>query len=150
MSYIEEIQKQKHDHYGLAVFEFDGCEYAIAGNENEATEACSLSIKDSVWAFNAEFIIWHTSLPNEAVEMIRVYQVTKCEDANDAIFALIEDFNCFVEDAINTDGRGHFLSPYDGDEIQLSDIPKIFRGQVLGALSLKTQNFSEVLLYRLN
>ena len=47
-------------------------------------------------------------------------QSKKCEGANDAILALIKKtdggLDGFVEDAISADGRGHFLSSYDGDE----------------------------------
>lgn len=31
-------------------------------------------------------------------------------------FKAIDDFDTFAMDAIDTDGRGHFLSPYDGEE----------------------------------
>jgi hypothetical protein len=47
-------------------------------------------------------------------------QSKKCEGANDAILALIEKtdggLDGFVEEAISADGRGHFLSSYDGNE----------------------------------
>ena len=28
----------------------------------------------------------------------------------------IEDFDDFIDDAVSSDGRGHFISRYDGDE----------------------------------
>ena len=40
----------------------------------------------------------------------------KCESSNEAVKSLIEDFDHFVDDAVLTDGRGHFLSSYDGEE----------------------------------
>jgi hypothetical protein len=39
-----------------------------------------------------------------------------CESANPIIEALIEDMDHFVSDAISSDGRGHFISRYDGEE----------------------------------
>ena len=89
-------------------------DYSVCTDE-EAGEAAKEYIKESVWAFNAEFIISHSKLPYEAVEMVQAFQ-EKCEDANDTILALIEDFDKFVSDAISADGRGHFLSSYDGEE----------------------------------
>jgi len=40
----------------------------------------------------------------------------KCESANEALKAMITDLDEFVEEAIGVDGRGHFLSTYDGAE----------------------------------
>jgi hypothetical protein len=39
-----------------------------------------------------------------------------CESARPIVEALIEDMDHFVSDAICADGRGHFLSQYDGEE----------------------------------
>lgn len=38
------------------------------------------------------------------------------ENANDTFYNLIDDFDSFVDDAVRADGRGHFLSGYDGEE----------------------------------
>lgn len=38
------------------------------------------------------------------------------EDSNDDFMKLIQDFDEFVSDAEKSDGRGHFLSSYDGEE----------------------------------
>lgn len=40
---------------------------------------------------------------------------------NEHILLLIDDLDDFVEEAIRLDGRGHFLSSYDGAEIELED-----------------------------
>ena len=40
----------------------------------------------------------------------------KYEDGNQELLRLIDDIDDFVEDAVSADGRGHFLSPYDGRE----------------------------------
>jgi len=86
--------------------------------DKEADEKAKEYIKESAWAFNADFIVDHSSLPYEAVEMIEHFKSTKCEDANETILALIDDFDDFVSDAISADGRGHFLSTYDGKEYE--------------------------------
>lgn len=84
--------------------------------DDEANEKCAEYIKDSLWAFNADFIISHSKLPWEAKEMVESFQREKCEGANDTIEAMIEDIDEFIEDAISADGRGHFLNTYDGNE----------------------------------
>ena len=90
-------------------------DYLVCTDE-EADEAAKEYIKESVWAFNADFIINHSKLPYEAIEMVEGFQSAKCEDANETILALIDDFDDFVSDAISADGRGRFLSFYDGEE----------------------------------
>lgn len=89
--------------------------YSVYTDE-EAGKAVKEYIKETVWAFNSSFIISHSSLPYEASEMIEFFQRKKCEDANETILALIDDFDEFVSDAISVDGRSHFLSSYDGCE----------------------------------
>lgn len=42
-----------------------------------------------------------------------------CESFNKAVLAMIPDKNHFVKDAILADGRGHFLSQYDGQENEI-------------------------------
>lgn len=47
-------------------------------------------------------------------------QAELCEDANEIVKAMIgNNISLFLENAIKADGRGHFLSRYDGEEIQL-------------------------------
>jgi hypothetical protein len=86
--------------------------------DEEADEKVKEYIKGSVWAFNADFIVDQTGLPYESAEMIKAYQ-EKCEGANDTILALIEkcgSFDDFCSAAVSADGRGHFISSYDGEE----------------------------------
>jgi len=90
-------------------------EYLIMTDE-EATEYVKEKIEKELWTFQADFIIEHSKLTFESVEMVKVFQEKKCEDANDTIKALIEDLPEFIEDAIGMDGRGHFISSYDGAE----------------------------------
>ena len=113
----EDIAEGYPSYGDFMTLEYGGEEYLVLTDE-EADEACSDNIYQSVWAFNAGFIIDHSNLPYDAADMITGFQESKCEDANDTILALITDFDEFVEDAISADGRGHFLSGYDGDEVE--------------------------------
>jgi hypothetical protein len=81
--------------------------------DEEADEKAAEYIKESVWAFNADFICGYGS---PLSPMVKAYQEKECEGANDAILELITDLDDFVQRAISADGRGHFLSSYDGEE----------------------------------
>lgn len=85
--------------------------------DSEADDAVREYIKESVWAFNADFLASHI----EALDADDITRLRgdKCEDINDALIKLIDDFDSFVDDAVSADGRGHFLSGYDGDELEL-------------------------------
>jgi len=112
---VEDLEELSYSRYGLRVFGYEKEEYAV-GTDEEADKAAKEYIEDSLWAFRTEFIIDHTALPYEAVEILKTFQEKKCEGANETIRALIKDIDKFVEDAIGADGRAHFLNTYDGDE----------------------------------
>ncbi len=114
----EDIETTDMDHYGMPVYEYAGAEYAV-GTEDEADNACTEYVRDSVWAFNASFILSRCELPKEFEEVLRAFQEKKCEDANPTLLALVErldGLDNFVDAATTADGRGHFLSGYDGIE----------------------------------
>ena len=92
-----------------------GCEEYLVLSDDEADERAREYILDSIWAFNPDFIAGHTKPGFEIVDLIKEYQ-KKCESANEGLKALIEDLDYFIDDAISSDGRGHFISAYDGDE----------------------------------
>ena len=104
------------DHYGLKTIEIDGGEYALAVDYDDAVNACEESIKELVWAFNADFLASHIKAL-DAHDIIRL-RGDSGESCNDALLKLIDDFDAFVSDAISADGIGHFLSPYDDDMIR--------------------------------
>lgn len=124
-----DITEERHDCYGLTVLSYGRQEYAV-GTEEEADEACSEQIKDSLWAFNASFILSECDLPHNLEEVFQAYQEKECESANDTILALVEK-TCgladFIASAISADGRGHFLASYDGNEMDLADGYVAFR-----------------------
>jgi len=85
--------------------------------DDEADEKAADYIKDSLWAFNASFIAGETGLDTEVIQAIQ--DNGKYESNNDVIYNLIQkcgDIDSFIESAISADGRGHFMSSYDGCE----------------------------------
>lgn len=99
--------------YDSNSFEVEGREYLVL-IEEEADERAKEEILNSIWAFNASFIEDYTD--GIDAETIKIIQEAKYEDANEPIKRMIKDLDSFVEDAISADGRGHFLSGYDGEE----------------------------------
>ena len=116
----DEIETSKYYDNG---FSYGNQEYLVL-TDKEADEKAQEEIEDSLWAFNADFIIQHCSTYEDmdtyefqaAVKSLRKAQESECENLNPLVKALIEDMDDFVEDAIMSDGRGHFISRYDGNE----------------------------------
>ncbi len=91
----------------------------IVLTDEEADERAKSEIEQSLWAFNADFIIGECGLDLSGAEALRIMQEKACEDANDFIRSLIDkctDIDSFVDSAISSDGRGHFITSYDGNE----------------------------------
>jgi hypothetical protein len=120
---LGDFEVETYDHYGLKIISSENGEYAI-GNDEEADAAAAMYIKDTVWAFNRSFIIEHSSALDydQGSEDIIACIQEKCENGNAAALRLIDDIDEFVEDAISADGRGHFLSGYDGDELEIGNL----------------------------
>jgi len=93
------------------IYSFGNEEYMIL-TDDEADEKVAEYIKETVWAFNPSFLSCHSGIDQDVFKLLQ----EKCESANEAILKLIKDFDHFVEDAVASDGRGHFLSSYDGYE----------------------------------
>lgn len=82
-------------------------------HEEDITEAVEEAIGTSLFAFRPHFLADATELP----EIVFRKLSELCEDANDAIFAIIEStcgFSEFCRRAVDEDGLGNFLSSYDG------------------------------------
>jgi hypothetical protein len=112
-----EIDDISLSRYEDNAFEARGGEYLVL-TDNEADERAHREIKDSLWAFRAEFIASHSTngWSDECVKSLQKMQNELCESANPIIEALIKDMDHFVSDAISSDGRGYFISRYDGEE----------------------------------
>ena len=82
--------------------------------EEEAEEMVVDYIEQSASYFNADFLAQMTELPEEIFPHL--------VDQNEAVARLIEKtcgLDEFVAEAIRWDGRGHFLSSYDGEELEV-------------------------------
>jgi hypothetical protein len=104
-----EIEKDNYNQYCI-----DNKEYIVLTNE-EANEFVANNIKETIWAFNAEFLICYFNCKID-VKYIKLLQQKYCEELNDFFMSLIKDMDIFIKDAILQDGRGHFIFSYDGNE----------------------------------
>lgn len=110
---VEEIEGNSDEES----FEHGRSEYLVL-TDDEADEKCREYVKDMAWAFKASFIASHTrnGLNDAAIKALSKMQGELCEDAQELVLALVEDVDAFIDDAVSSDGRGHFLSTYDGEE----------------------------------
>ena len=96
-------------------------DYLVCTDE-EADEKAKEYIEDTLWAFNPWFLAEWSGVDHEVFEAIQSNE--RYEGNNDAILRLIGDnLGDLVHDAIATDGRGHFLSSYDGEEHEVNLSP---------------------------
>lgn len=89
--------------------------------DTEANETAQAYIVDSLWTFNVEFILDTCELNNtpEIASTLRVMLSSACEGANEFVKTLVEGtcgLGQFTQAAIDSDGRGPFVSLYDGEE----------------------------------
>lgn len=94
----------------------DGSSEYLILTDKEANEMTKEYILDSAWAFNKSFLDGHSDAISEIDDKSYAKLQEGCESINKAVLAMIDDKDHFVEDAILSDGRGHFLSSYDGEE----------------------------------
>lgn len=97
-----------------------GKEEYLVLTEEEAEELARKRIEESVWTFNAEFLEEMTNMDAEVFEILQ----RQCEIANSPIMKLIVatcGFEEFAKEAIRWDGRGHFISWYNGIEELIYD-----------------------------
>lgn len=104
-------------YYGLRVYDTPNGEFAV-GTSDAADDAAKEYVEMTAWAFSPEFLSNFTGLPKEMFAAVQ----EQCEGANDAVLKCIEmkegGIDAFAKLAISYDGRGHFLSPYDGEELE--------------------------------
>jgi len=102
--------------YNDNAFEAEGNTYLVL-TDSEADEAAEEYVTSSLCFFNASFLASETGLPEEVFSALQ----EKYEDANETLLTLVNahcegGIKAFTEEAIRYDGRGHFLSQYDGSE----------------------------------
>lgn len=122
--YEEDSDENPINVYPNNVFEYLNEEYLVLTDE-EADELCAQKIKESLWAFNIDFLIPFLDCPDkfqgieveEFLRCMRSVQEKMCENANSLIQSLIgRNLSWLITEAIACDGRGHFLAAYDGEE----------------------------------
>ncbi len=107
---VEDIEEQS---YNEDLFVHGSAEFLVYTDE-EADEAVKESIKETIFGFYPSFLAGETGLPQEVFKAL-----SNCSGGNEAVLALVEKtcgLGSFVETAVSKDGRGHFLSSYDGTE----------------------------------
>ena len=107
-------------HYSLPIVIIDGDEYAVAATEQEAFEACCENIEDSLCYFSPSFLAEQTELPVEIFEALARTDFSDNEVYKDLIERVTTIEN-FVQEAIDCDGMGHFLAPYDLKERMIGE-----------------------------
>lgn len=114
------IQEEPHTEHEFS--EIGGSTSYLVLTEEEAEEKAIEYIRESLWAFNAEFLAGETGLPEEVFTALQ----PQCEGANGAIAAVVEQcvdggIEAFAQEAISADGVAHFLNTYDGNEYQVEE-----------------------------
>jgi hypothetical protein len=100
--------------YGEGVYEV-GSEEWLCVTDDEADELVEDAVRESLWAFKPSFLLDY--LPDGMTEEALGAIQGLYEDANDPLLAMIGgDVSELAADAVGLDGRGHFLSGYDGEE----------------------------------
>lgn len=100
-------------------FMVEGAEYMVI-TEEERDERVEDDISETLWAFNSSFMSSLTGIDEVVFQAL----ADKYESANAGIKDIIEatcGMEKFVEEAVSADGYGHFLSHYDGRELELDD-----------------------------
>lgn len=103
--------------------EIGGVEYFVLTDER-ADELAKDLARGSIWAFNVNFLSSYVpALRNKRAATAWEKAVRDlCEDAGPLVEALLGDrLDEALEDAVGQDGRGHFISGYDGHENEIKD-----------------------------
>lgn len=106
------------DYNASDVEDIDTADYLVL-DEVDADEKAEEYIKETLWAFNSNFLANQTGIDEEVFRAIQ--NNDRCESNNEVILQLVEStcgMDDFVSDAISEDGRGHFLAQYDHEELE--------------------------------
>lgn len=111
----EEIEPTTWDD---STFDAFGNTYRVL-DDSEADSAVLDETRETLWAFNAEFLAGYMPEGIDASE-IDAIRGDRCEDSNAAMLALVgagpSDLETIARDYAAADGRGHALAGYDGEE----------------------------------
>lgn len=112
----DEIRERQLKHCAPSVIFTLGREEYYVLTDEEADKEVADKIEDDLWAFKSEFL--ENYFPEGVrAEHVRKAQEELCENAQPLIHALVGDrLPKLIQDAVDADGRGHFLASYDGEE----------------------------------
>ena len=123
------VTKNWDSYYSEYRFDVNGEEYLVL-DDDRAQATAFREISQCLWAFRPDFIVAHLRECvlyadysfdlSDLTDAIRRVQEKLCEGANAIIYALIDDLEEFVEDAIAADGRGNFISSYNREEHEVT------------------------------
>jgi hypothetical protein len=120
------------DHAGLRVVKVGNEEYAVADNADQADKAALECARESLWAFQSTYIGSFLDLSETAIKAIAEMQSKLYEGAQEIIEAmLVGRVDEFLAEAVSVDGRGHFLSHYDGAEQDGEDVSPALKGKLV-------------------
>jgi hypothetical protein len=122
-SNIEALKKHTNCEYsditkeGKTTYFIGDQEYLVL-NDKEAQKRCEEDIKQSIWAFNSSFLSFHTEIDIDIIKSVQQH----CESSNNMLLNSIKNIEKFINEAIASDGRGHFISYYDGNEHEENEL----------------------------
>ena len=108
------------EEYSDGRYDIDGIDYLVL-TDSEADEKVEEYVENTLWAFSPRFLSSVTGVDESVFEAIQ--DNGRCEDNNGAIMSILYATKTSISEvageAISRDGRGHFLSSYDGEEIEV-------------------------------
>lgn len=123
------VTKNWDSYYSEYRFDVYGDEYLVL-DDDRAQATAFREISQCLWAFSPDFIVEHLRECvlyadysfdlSDLTDAVRLAQEKLCEGANAIIYALIDDLEEFVGDAIAADGRGNFISSYNCEEHEVT------------------------------
>ena len=116
---------KEYESDGCLIKQVAGCSEYLILTKKEANKEAALKIKEYLWAFNYEFIsnYFKVEINKHTYNKLRELY----EDANEILLILIgNNIKKLIQDAISYNGRGHFISYYDGQEEEVSYNGKYF------------------------
>lgn len=100
------------------------------GTDVQMQESAEEEVKERIWCFNTGYIVDFLQEKNldlagqKFFDSIRGIQEKLNEDANPVLLRLIgTNIKEFIANSIKDDGRGSFLSSYDGQEFRTKNVP---------------------------
>ena len=103
-------------------YEIDGLDYLVL-TDSEADDKVAEYIEENLWTFSPTFLSSVTGVDIEVFDAIQANG--RCEGNNEAIKSILDATDTSIcevaEEAISWswNGRGHFLSHYDGEEVEV-------------------------------